>query len=72
MDIELSLAEKQAIRKLKKVAATWPPTLWLFSGAGTLCVMRYGADGEQVMAGEGFDQDYIVDTIGITNDGGDW
>ena len=72
MDIELTLAEKRAIRRLKEVASTWPATLWLLSASATLAVMRYGEDGEQMMDGEGFDQEYVVDTIDIPNDGGDW
>lgn len=73
MDTELTFAEKRTIHDLKRIAATWPPTLWLYSASGTLTVMRFGADGEQVMDGEGFDQNFVVDTIeGIPNEGGDW
>lgn len=78
MDLELTLAEKRAIRKLQEVATTWPATLWLYSAGGTLTVMRCGADGKPAMRIDGkgddaVDQDYTVCTIeGIPNDGGDW
>jgi hypothetical protein len=65
--------EEAAIAELKKLAQKWPKSLWLFSASGTLCVMRCGPDGGQVTTpGGGMDQSYILDTIKIPNDGGDW
>ena len=70
--IELTADEKRAITALKRVAARWPKTLWLFCN-GNMRVMRNGPDGEHVKrGGDGLDPDYIVDTIDIPNDGGDW
>jgi hypothetical protein len=72
MDIDLTEDEKKAVTSLKRLANRWPKNLWLFSASGTLCVMRTDSNGEKVLDGEGFDQDYIVGTINISNDGGDW
>lgn len=67
------LTEEQAIRALQDLADRWPETLWLFNN-GTMCVMRFDADGKQVMTGsDGVDPDYHIATInGIHSDGGDW
>lgn len=70
---ELTTEERNAIRSLQRLAKRWPPSLWLFSGAGSLCVMLTGEDGKKMMtAGDGIDPDYSVATINIPNDGGDW
>jgi hypothetical protein len=70
---ELTAAERKSIAALKKVAKNWPKTLWLFSGSGTLFVVKTGENGERVMTrNDGVDQDYIVDSINILNDGGDF
>lgn len=74
-DFDLTAEEAKAIASLKRVAAKWPDSLWLFSASGTLCVMRK-VDGEHmyIWSGgyEGVDQDYIVTTVSIENDGGDF
>jgi hypothetical protein len=70
--LEPTPEEAKAIRALKRVAKDWPDSLWLFSAAGTLTVMRKGPDGGHVHNGENVDQSFIVDTIDIENDGGDW
>jgi hypothetical protein len=74
VEIELTNEEKKCIRDLKRIAAKWPKSLWLFSGSGTLYVMRKGKDGISVYRGKegGVDQEYTVDKIDIPNDGGDW
>jgi len=65
--------EQKASDSLNRIAKKWPETLWLFSASGTLCVMRKGENGEQVeTVGGGIDQDYVLSTIDIMNDGGDW
>jgi hypothetical protein len=65
--------EKKAIAALKRVAKQWPKTLWLFSANGTLNVMHKDAKGHHAkLPNDGMDPDYIVDTIRIENDGGDW
>ena len=73
-DNPLTKDENNAIRALQRVAKRWPDTLWLFSGSGTLHVMRAGEDGGAVMTANfgGVDPDYCVTTIDIVNDGGDW
>lgn len=71
--MELTKVEKNAINTLKRLAKRWPESLWLFSGSGTLCVMKKSAEGEHVREDNGaVSQDYIVGTIDIENDGGDW
>jgi hypothetical protein len=74
--IPLTNEENKAIRALKKLEAIWPRSLWLFSASGSLCVMKKNADGEQAFRetarGDGVDQAFIVATIDIENDGGDW
>jgi hypothetical protein len=77
MEFELTKEEQKAIAALKRVARKWPETLWLFSGSGTLYVMRKNEDSQYAHGGgnishEGVDPDYVVDTIAIENDGGDW
>jgi hypothetical protein len=70
---ELTPDERAAIKALKRVAACWPNSLWLFSASGSLNVMRKGADGEHVQTPSGgVDPAYSVDRIDIENDGGDW
>ena len=65
--------ERRAIRRLKSLARVWPETLWLFSGSGTLCVIKKDENGKRVMTeAGGVDQRYVLDHINIENDGGDW
>lgn len=73
--MELTPEEKRAIAALKRLEKTWPQTLWLFSGSGSLCVMKCNEDGERVYSegrGSGVDQTYTAATLKIPNDGGDW
>lgn len=69
---DLTPEEKRAIRALQRLAKTWPKSLWLFSGSGTLWVMKYDEHGSRVLDGTGADSKYIVDKVNIDNDGGDW
>jgi hypothetical protein len=72
-EIVLTEKEKAAIRALDSLAKKWPETLWLFSASGSLKVMRYGPNGEQMITYTGgMDANYVVATINIPNDGGDW
>lgn len=66
-------AEKAAISELRAIARRWPKTLWLFSASGTLCVMRRdpGGDPHHLQNGS-VDPAYVLATIAIPNDGGDW
>lgn len=73
-DLEPTPDEARAIRALKRIAKTWPKSLWLFSANGTLSVMRADEDGGHIELGfgEGIDPAYALATIDIPNDGGDW
>lgn len=64
--------ESKAVRRLKKLAKEWPKSLWLWSASGTLYIMKKDENGEVAMDGEGVHRDYIVDSVEIENDGGDW
>lgn len=65
--------EALAIAALKRLAARWPESLWLFSASGSLCVMQKDDDGDRRRTlGGGMDPAACLDTIGIENDGGDW
>lgn len=71
-DIEVTPEEQKAINALKRVAAKWPESLWLFSASGSLCVMKK-RDGKRVfLSHSGVDPDYQIDDIDIENTGGDW
>ncbi len=73
MTIEPTSDEQKAIRALQRLAKKWPKSLWLFSAAGSLCVMRAADDGSHhSLPGGGVDPDYALETIAIPNDGGDW
>jgi len=72
MIFDLTPEERKAISALKRLAKKWPKSLWLFSASGTLWVMRCGEHGEEVFSGEGYDPDYIVESVDIQNAGGDW
>lgn len=73
MEKSLTKEEMQAISALQKLAKKWPKSLWLFSGSGSLNVMRSGKDGKPVYKNTGgVDPDYSIDIIDIPNDGGDW
>ncbi len=69
----LNKAERAAYEKLKELEAIWPDSLWLFSAAGSLWLMKK-LRGECVMTDYGgFDQARVVgESIVIENDGGDW
>ena len=71
--VELSPDEIRAIRSLKRLAKTWPTTLWLFNN-GQMTVMRVGVGGEQIVTPSGgVDSRHVVETIiGIPSEGGGW
>lgn len=69
----LTPEEKRAVATMQRLARRWPQSLWLFSGNGSLGVLRCGAHGERVMTEHGgVDPAYCIATIDIPNDGGDW
>lgn len=70
---ELTQEELKAIKSLHRLAKTWPKTLWLFAGEGEyISILKYGKDGQMMNESGVVDQDYIVDSVKIPNDGGDW
>ncbi|HEY3694110.1 hypothetical protein [Phenylobacterium sp.] len=75
-DIEPTPEERRAIRALKRLAKSWPKSIWLFAGSGDLHIMRAGPDGEHIHGGggghEAVDPAYLLDSVSIPNDGGDW
>ncbi len=74
MAVEPTAAEAKWIRGMKALAKRRPKRLWLFSANGTLCVMRSDEDGGHIhlMSNDGIDPAFILDTLKIPNDGGDW
>lgn len=80
MELALTDDERRAIGTLKRLATRWPTSLWLFSASGNLNVMKKTQDGERALLGNPdyefkgneVDQEYVVATIDIENDGGDW
>ena len=66
--------ERAWIARFKKLAADCPKSLWLFSASGTLCVMKSPKNGLEHGGGDGYgvNQENMIDTIDIRNDGGDW
>lgn len=72
----LTRAEKAAIRRLKTLEATWPDSLWLFSDGNGLNVMKTDDRGERVYRemsrDSAVDPDYLVLTLDIDAEGGDW
>jgi len=76
-EVPLSREERLAIAALRRLASRWPRSLWLFSASGDLCVMRRGEQGDRVLVaqdepGASMDQTYVVTSIDVPNDGGDW
>lgn len=72
--MEPTKQEELAIELLRKAARHWPESLWVFAADGKLHVMRKDVGGEKAIdeSGTGFDQTFILDSINIEADGGDW
>lgn len=72
--MKLSTEEAAAVRALQRLARRWPGSLWLFSAAGKLHVMKLTASGDRgYNRNGGVDSAYHTGyTIDIPNDGGDW
>lgn len=63
---KLTRAEMGAIKRLQKLADTFPKSLMLFSNSGNLQVMKLPEGSGEPL------RKYVVATIsGIANDGGD-
>jgi len=74
MNFKLTKEEKSAIAALKRLEKKWPESLWLFATGNSINIMRYKENGERAVIDGygGMDPDYVVDTVSILNDGGDW
>lgn len=70
--MQLTPEEEKAIAALKRAAKTWPKSLWLFSADSILYVMRKQDEEHMMTPNGGVDPDYILGTIRIDADGGDW
>jgi hypothetical protein len=68
----LTKKESEWIDDFRKLAKRCPKKLWLFSASGTMCVMKFPEDGETNLKNGAVNQENLVGTISITNDGGDW
>lgn len=69
----LTQEEKAAIASLRRLATKWPDSLWLFSGSGSLHVIKKTSDGKRALNEfGGMDATHSVAVIDIENDGGDW
>lgn len=74
-DLEPTKEESRFIAALMRVARKCPQSVWLFAADGNLHVMRKKNGRHAVCddtAGAGMDQNYIIATINIDADGGDW
>ena len=70
---ELTKKERNAITTLERLKNRWPDTLWIFATGNSLSIMRKNDEGEHAATSSGgMDPDYIVASIDIENDGGDW
>jgi len=62
-----------AVEKLRQLAKRWPENAWIFCDGQTLNVMMTGSSGERVMNSFGcVDHDWVIESIRIPSDGGDW
>lgn len=73
MSVDLTKEEAAAVASLKRLAKKWPESLWLFASNGTLCAMKKTEAGSRATTGLGaVDPDYVVATVDIECDGGDF
>ena len=73
--IELTVEEKRAISAFKRLAKKWPETLWCFSGGQQgIAILKLDVEGQRATTGvgEGFDHEYVVATVDMPTEGGDW
>lgn len=76
--IELTEKEIKLVKSLERVAKKWHTEgerLWLFSASGSLTVMMHECisnPNSGMKLNGGVNQDNIITTIDIPNDGGDW
>ena len=70
--IETTVGEDKVITTLENLAKRWPKTLWLFAADAQIYVMKKEKGQHVIAEFEGVDPDYVVATIHIDADGGDW
>ena len=71
--IDLTPEEQRAIDSLKRLAKRWPASLWLFSNGMQIYIMKKDDKGNHSITPEGgIDSAYVVDSVQIDADGGDW
>lgn len=64
--------ENEVIKMLKRLEEKWPNSLWIFATGEELNILRT-VDGKRVYKDDGsVDESYIVDSVNIPSDGGDW
>ena len=70
---ELTKAEELVIELLKKAARHWPASLWIFAAGNQLHIMRKNEFGKVAVESNGsVDQNFVLESINIEADGGDW
>ena len=71
---DLTTEEKKALTRMNNAMKILAKRHWFYATAGQLNLMAYDGDGDTVMDGDGFDQDFKVCCIGegLDIDGGDW
>lgn len=70
---KLTKEEKAAVNTLNRLHFRWPDSLWIFANGNGLSIMKCKPNGDRAMTDPGsVDQDYIIATIDIPCDGGDF
>lgn len=65
--------ELKALRALRRLEKIWPKSLWIFAADSKLSILRKQPDGQRAVTTHGaVDSSFVVDTINIPSDGGDW
>jgi hypothetical protein len=71
--VSVTLSPAEVLRDLRRLAAKWPESLWLFSASGALHLMRTDPEGRRAYTASGSaDPAFSIAIIPIPNDGGDW
>jgi len=71
--MEITKEEKKAIATLKRLEKNWPKTIWLFATGNAINIIKCGENGSHIEDKNGtMDQKYIIDSVNINNDGGDF
>ncbi len=73
--VKTTKKEAAAIERLRDALENLPASMWLYAAAGSVHVMKLDKTGQRAMADNrsvGYSQDYIVASIDVASDGGDW